>query len=160
MDPVCAEVLREARASDAAALARLRWEFRAGLEPAREGEAAFLRRCQAWMESRLAPGSAWRCWVIEERGEILGQAWVQILEKVPNPNPTAEPEQHACISNVYVRAASRGRGRGARLMACCLEWCRARDVDSVILWPSDQSRSLYERLGFRDSGRLWEATRP
>src|SRR5262245_18316088 len=147
-------IVRAARPTDAAALARLRYEFRAGLVAPGESKAAFVRRCRSWMAARLARGSAWRCWVIERGGELLGQAWLLHVEKIPNPG--AEPEHHAYISNVYVRTAYRGRGLGGRLLEACLAWSRTHDVASVLLWPTRRSRSLYARFGFRDSRRLWE----
>jgi len=64
--------LRAAVAGDAATLAGLRHEFRGGLAPAVEAEAAFLERCTGWMSRRLAAGSAWQCWVAEGRGGMHG----------------------------------------------------------------------------------------
>jgi hypothetical protein len=29
-----------------------------------------------------------------------------------------------------------------------IEWCAVRDVHAVILWPTERSRSLYQRHGF------------
>jgi len=62
-----------------------------------------------------------------------------------------EAEQHAYITNLYVEPAFRG-GTGGRLLAAVMEWCRARAMDSAILWPTDDSRSLYARHGFHVSG--------
>jgi len=122
---------------------------------AAESEAAFVARCAAWMERRLGTDSAWRCWVAEREQDILGQLWLQLVEKLPNP--VSEPERHAYVTNVYVREAERGRGLGGRLLETAIEWSRGRSVDSILLWPSEGSRSLYTRFGFRDSGLLWEA---
>jgi len=107
------------------------------------------------MERRLGADSAWRCWVAEREQAILGQLWLQLVEKLPNP--VAEPERHAYVTNVFVREAERGHGLGGRLLETAMEWSRRRDVDSILLWPSEASRSLYARFGFRDSGLVWEA---
>jgi len=37
-----------------------------------------------------------------------------------------------------------------------LDWCRAREVHAVILWPSEKSRTLYERHGFAVRSDLLE----
>jgi hypothetical protein len=29
-----------------------------------------------------------------------------------------------------------------------LSWCRDQEVEMIVLWPSDRSRSLYQRHGF------------
>jgi GNAT superfamily N-acetyltransferase len=98
------------------------------------------------MRQRLAPGTAWRCFVALRNGTIAGQVWVTLVEKVPNPG-RAEPERHAYLTNLYVRPAERG-GTGSALLEAAIAWCRESRVDTVILWPSERSRSLYARFGF------------
>lgn len=139
-------VIRRAVPSDAPALARLRCEFRAALRTAAEPDPAFIDRCTAWMTARLEAGGVWRCWVVEREGVIRGNAWLQIIEKLPNP--VGEPERHGYISNLYVQPLLRGSGVGSALLERCLGECDAQRVDSVVLWPTPQSRSLYRRHGF------------
>ena len=138
--------VRPAVVADAPALARLRYEFRAGIEPTAESETAFVERCTAWMLERLRPGASWLCWVAQSRGAIVGSAWLQLIEKLPNP--VAEPELHGYISSLYVEPAHRQAGLGSALLAECLRECEAMAVDAVILWPTPRSRSLYVRHGF------------
>ena len=138
--------IRPATASDAHALARLRYEFRSGSRAASEDESEFVERCRVWMEGRLGEGGAWRCWVAERGRELVGAIWTQLIEKIPNPSP--EPERHAYITNFYVREGERGRGAGSTLLSAALEWCREADAHAVILWPTERSRSLYLRHGF------------
>lgn len=154
--------VRAARESDAAVLAALRYEFRGGIAPVMEEEPAFLARCAAWMGSRLA-ASTWRCWVAEADAEIVGTAWLHLLEKLPNP--VGEPELHGYVSSLYVRPEFRGAGLGSNLLGACLDACEQLGVDSVVLWPTPASRSLYLRHGFgiRDDlleRRLWQSSTP
>ena len=147
--------VRLATRADAAELAALRFEFRAGLAPADEAREAFLRRCGSWMAEKLGDaGSSWRCWVAEHDGALVGHVWLCLLEKVPNP--VAEPERHGYVTNLYVRSAYRGHGLGGRLLGAALDRCREQGVDAVILWPTPESRSLYERHGFRSETGLLE----
>jgi GNAT superfamily N-acetyltransferase len=143
--------IRPATPADAAALAALRFEFRAAHAAPVEPAAAFVARCRAWMEERLAAGR-WRAWVAEVDGAIHGQLWLHAIEKIPNPG--VEPEAHAYISNVYVRPPLRGRGIGSRLIEAALGWCSGAAIDCVILWPSARSRALYARHGFLDHGEV------
>lgn len=145
--------VRRARSADAAELARLRWRFRADFDPAVEERSAFVERCRTWMRRRLAEAEPWRCWVAVE-GRVVGHVWVEAVEKVPNP--VDEAELHAYLTNMYVIPDLRGRGIGTRLLAAALEWCRERDVGSVVLWPTERSRSLYGRHGFRETGNVLE----
>jgi ribosomal protein S18 acetylase RimI-like enzyme len=138
--------IRPAAVADAPALARLRYELRAGVEPTAESETAIVTRCTAWVLERLRPGATWRCWVAQASGAVVGSAWLQLIEKLPNP--VAEPELHGYISSLYVEPAHRQAGLGSALLAECLRECEAMAVDAVILWPTPRSRSLYVRHGF------------
>jgi GNAT superfamily N-acetyltransferase len=151
-------VIRAAVARDAAALAALRYEFRGGIAPTVEAEAAFVERCAGWMRGRLKDGSAWRCWVAAVDDALVGTVWLHFLEKLPNP--VAEPERHGYVSSLYVQPAFRGSGLGSALLNTCLQVCQREGVDAVLLWPTPASRSLYQRCGFavRDDlleRRLW-----
>lgn len=144
--------IRGANPSDAPALARMRFEFRAPRAPMAEAEDAFLARCVAWMEVRLMDGSPWRVWMAETGDHLVGAVWMQLVEKLPNPGD--EPEQHAYVSNLYVRADHRNLGAGSALLQAVLDECRRRDVDAVFLWPTERSRPLYERFGFTHDGAV------
>lgn len=139
-------IVRPGERRDVPALARLRYEFRAGQDAPIESEADFLARCTGWMTARLVPGGSWRCWLAEAAGRAVGTVWLQRIEKLPNP--VAEPESHGYVSSLYVVPSSRGAGLGSRLLGACLEACQAQEMDAVILWPTARSRSLYLRLGF------------
>jgi len=143
--------IREATPADAATLAELRWEFRAGREPAVESRDAFVERCAAWMRTQIEAGFPWRAWVAEEERRVVGHVWLHTIDKVPNPN--GDRERHAYLSNLYVTPASRG-GTGTRLLETALEWAAAHGVDHVVLWPTAQSRTLYARHGFTVSGEF------
>ena len=147
--------IRVAAPADAPALARFRWEFRRTLGSPIEDEPAFVDRCAPWMAVRLEPPGGWRCWLAESGHQIVGHVWVQRFEKIPNP--TAEREHHAYLSNLFVRPPWRGRGIGARLLDVALDWCRAASIDRVILWPTERSRTLYERRGFAVRDDVMEA---
>jgi GNAT superfamily N-acetyltransferase len=139
--------IRLASASDAQTLARMRFEFRARMNEASESEDAFIARCAPWMAERLHAGSPWRCWIAHDGRRVAGHLWLQLIEKVPNPAP--ELEQHAYITNVYVDRSERGAGIGRQLMEAALQFCRENNVDSVIPWPTEKSRTLYARHGFQ-----------
>ena len=152
--------IRIARPADAEALATLRYRFRHELGRAVESEGSFVARCAAWMLTRLGADSAWRCWVAENGTRIVAQVWVEYFEKIPNP--VAEPERHAILTNFFVEPELRNAGLGARLLRTALEACAAAGVDAVLLRPSDRSRPFYLRHGFApaESYFVREAPRP
>jgi GNAT superfamily N-acetyltransferase len=150
-------VIRVATTTDAEELAALRYEFRSSLREPVVTAQEFLPRCTAWMRERLQR-SSWQCWIAERQDAVVGNLWCSLIDKIPNP--IAEPELHASITNFYVRPSNRGQGVGSELLHTALDWCRTRNVDAVILWPTEQSRSLYERHGFAVSDDLLELRLP
>ena len=146
MDTSLEPRVRRAIAADANGLAELRFAFRASLAEPVESRPEFLARCTTWMRSRLGGETPWRAWILEANSGPAGTVWLQIVEKLPNP--VVERELHAYITNFFVQADHRGRGAGGRLLSAALAECEALGVDTVFLWPTPQSRTLYERHGF------------
>lgn len=145
--------IRTATTADAKALAELRWEFRSAQNPPVEAHDPFVRRCAIWMRRELPSGSAWRAWVAVERNDIVGQVWLHTVPKIPNP--VAEHETLAYLSNLYVKVAARG-GTGTRLLESALDWCKANKIDRIVLWPSKRSVTLYLGHGFSHGGDVME----
>lgn len=106
------------------------------------------------MRARLAPGAGWQAWLAENDGATVGQVWMHVFEKLPNP--VDEVEGHAYITNCYVRPEARGSGVGTRLVQAALAACQAFGVDSTILWATPRSRWLYERHGFKAPSAVME----
>jgi GNAT superfamily N-acetyltransferase len=152
-------IVREAQPADASELAKLRYALRSRGKYASdsrkdlESEAVFLERCTRWMMKALQQ-SHWHCWVAERDGELIGALWLQAIEKIPNPSN--ESESFAYITNFFVREDDRGMGLGSVLLKHALDWSRRERVHSVILWPTENSRSLYERSGFKVPDDLLE----
>jgi len=144
-------VIREATSADCDRLAALRYEFRSEVGSSVEDQEAFIQRCSAWMFHRLS--ADWRAWVAVHGGEIVGQIWLHLIEKLPNCN--GEPELHGYITNLYVRRECRG-GVGSRLLAQALHWLHEKPVDAVILWSTPRSRTLYQRHAFREPQDILE----
>jgi GNAT superfamily N-acetyltransferase len=141
--------IRHASRDDAAQLARLRYDFRSNLSAPIEDESDFIERCQSWMTTRLGDGR-WHCWVAEDGDRLIGNVWIQLVEKIPTP--TDEPEEHAYLTNFFVLEAARGRGIGSDLLSWVLEWSARRQVHAVFLWPTTRTRAMYERHGFLADG--------
>jgi GNAT superfamily N-acetyltransferase len=106
------------------------------------------------MVARLGSGTSWKCWLAIENDRPIGAAWLQLLEKIPNP--VGEPELHGYISSLFVVAERRGAGIGSALLRACLGECESRGADAVFLWPTPRSRSLYRRHGFEVRDDLLE----
>jgi GNAT superfamily N-acetyltransferase len=139
--------VRRALPRDADALAELRYAFRLERRPATEPPESFAARCSNWMRPRLRGDSPWAAWLAERERRIVGNLWLQIVEKIPNPGP--ESELHAYISNFFILPAERNGGVGTKMLNAAVAHCRARCVDAVFLWPTERSTPLYRRTGFK-----------
>src|SRR4051812_20618417 len=123
--------IRFATAADAAQLAQLRYALRSSTGTATEPQGEFIERCTSWMEDHLTEGERWFCWVSERNGQLIGAVWLQLVEKIPNPR--AETEHHAYLTNFYIDPSARGQGLGSQLLRRVVDWCESRDVHAVIL---------------------------
>ena len=145
--------VRTATIADVKGLAALRWEFRSARDATTETHDAFVRRCAVWMRRELQIDSTWKAWVAVDKHVVVGQLWVHTVHKIPNP--IAESEQLAYLSNLFVKLDARG-GTGTRLLEAALAWCRSQKIDRVVLWPSKRSVTLYLAHGFSHGGDVME----
>jgi len=150
-------VIRSATISDVPALAAFRLGLRSRPGMNVETEASFLKRCEAWMAGALNRPE-WCCWVAAQAANhvLIAALWLQLVDKIPNP--TSEAERLAYITNFFVDESARGQGLGSRILDDAIDWCRQNGVHSVILWPTDRSRTLYQRHGFDIPKGLFELT--
>ncbi len=134
----------------------------------------FLRRCgtssgPTWMRrpngatrSRSGCGAGgrvrlpdqWRAWIAVDGDEPIGEVFLQIVGKLPNP--VVEPERLGYITSLYVVPGHRNAGVGGALLDQALDECRREGLDTVVLWPSSRSRPLYQRRGFVERGDVME----
>jgi GNAT superfamily N-acetyltransferase len=156
MNPGQTTAVRRAGPDDAIILASLRYEFRSAIGETIESPEEFVARCEGWMRDRLSNDDFWLAWVAEtpdEDGSLaIGAVWLQLIEKIPNP--VVEKERHAYVTNLFVLESSRGKGAGSMLLDAAIAECVTRDVDTIILWPTPQSRTLYERHGFATTNAI------
>ena len=147
--------IRPATVEDVDELARLRWEFRIDHgTPATAAFTDFLDGFRAFTNDVLA-GDAWRAWVAEEEGRLVGCVWLQLVEKVPHPNRARWERPIGYVTNMYVVRALRDAGIGRALLDAAVDHARERGLDGLMLWPSERSVPFYRRAGFEPEGWLW-----
>jgi GNAT superfamily N-acetyltransferase len=146
--------VRLASVNDAQMLARLRFDLRSSFHNVIESEEEFIARCTEWMQARLQNDGAWKCWIAETGSTSIGSVWVQLIEKLPNP--IAESETYAYLTNFFVREEYRGKGAGTMLLVEALAWSRSKDAEVVLLRPTERSKPLYMRHGFKTADDFME----
>jgi len=140
--------IRPGGPADAEELARLRWAFRVEHgTPASTSFEVFAAAFRGFAEDVLG-GDAWRVWVAEADGRLVGCVWLQLVERVPHPNLARWERPIAYVTSMFVEPGLRDAGLGRGLLDVAVAFARLRRVDGVILWPSERSVPFYERAGF------------
>ena len=148
--------VRPATVVDVPALAELRRDFT--FEDPPDGavgrddfDEAFVRLVSDGIEA-----GRWVVWVAEVDGEIVSNAFVGVIDKIPRP--IAELPAIGYLTNVFTRPEFRGQGLGSRVLDAVTAWARDSDIELLVVWPSEASVAHYERHGFADRGEplVWQ----
>ena len=150
---------RMATEVDMEALAKLRWDhwLEGGQDPAVVDQETFLRECALILKQRLL-SQQWTYWIATLEGEIIAQIFIQRIAKVPKPSKMQDAFGY--VTNVHTKAAYRGQGVGSKLLAQVQAWAKEQDLEFLILWPSEESVSFYERAGFAPGEAVEYSVRP
>ena len=143
-------LIREARAADAAAIARVHvdsWRTTyAGILPADFLAAlSYATREESWSRVLSAPGGrSFTCVAEDEEGRIVGFA-------SGGPEREGDPVYKGELYAIYVLAQCQRRGIGSRLTWAVVRSLVERDIESMLLWvlADNPSRGFYETLGAR-----------
>jgi GNAT superfamily N-acetyltransferase len=92
----------------------------------------------------------YRLFVAEEGGRVVGMGGLVVVDRPPHPRSRRSGE--GFIVNVYTLPRARGRGVGRAIMDALVAEGRRLRLRRVYLRTSDEGRSLYESMGFRDPG--------
>jgi GNAT superfamily N-acetyltransferase len=85
-------------------------------------------------------------WVAVDGGKIIAHAAVNVVRGVPRP--ARKSDQWGYLTDCYTRPEYRRRGVGSELIARVKEWSAKRDLELLLVWPSEESQSFYQRAGF------------
>ena len=129
-------------------LAQLRWEFRQedGSEQAVVSQDEFIQACIGFLKRGLENGYH-TYWVAEEAGEIIAHIFVHKIDLVPRPCKIQD--QFGYLTNNYTKPAYRNQGIGSALMNRVVAWAKDQDFELLIVYPSDEAVTFYERVGFK-----------
>lgn len=147
--------IRLATVDDVTDITRQRHEMFVDMETAPDDDPLLIRHDAAfaeWLHARL-PAGQYVGWVAEnERSSTVGGAGLWIMDMPPHPlDPTS---RRGLVMNVYVEPAYRRRGLARQMVTTLLDWSREHDVRILTLNASDEGRSLYESLGFKNGNDM------
>ncbi|GAA3486876.1 GNAT family N-acetyltransferase [Streptomyces cremeus] len=146
--------VRPAKPADASRLAEMRWTF---TQESHEGRppapARSVEEAERWIHDRLSDGR-WLAWVAETENEICGHVFICPMEWMPEPYENNNPVGY--VTNFFVLPSRRNNGVGAALLATLKEHARSARLECLIVWPSERSIPLYQRVGFQAPEELLE----
>ena len=101
---------------------------------------------------RLGDGR-YRAWLVENSAhEIVAGGGIIIIDYHSSP---ADPlPKRPVIVNMYTEPPYRRKGIARTLMQTMIDWCRKEGFGSVLLHASNDGRSLYEELGFKQTNEM------
>ncbi|HEX4633943.1 MAG TPA: GNAT family N-acetyltransferase [Gemmatimonadales bacterium] len=129
-----------------------------GILPAEQGP--LLERAAETYLRRAIPAEIYVGWLATPEGrpgEVIAGAGIQLRESIPRlrlDRAAVDPGPQGLIVNVYTEPAWRRRGIAERLMGEILRFTREHGVDNVVLHASAEGRSLYEKLGFKQTNEM------
>jgi len=141
-------IVRQLTAGDLAAYRTL---HRFGMKESPTGfvdvEATDAARPDRDVEAMLERGEGWG---VFEGERLVGKL---VIDALPYPSLAHTFWVHA----VYVHPDARGSGASGQLMRAAIDAARAKGASRVALWVSGanaHAKALYERVGFRQTGRI------
>ena len=136
-------------------LARLRWLDAEPEERADQSVEDFTTALAQWW---AANEGSHRAFVAVQDNELVGMAWLAVVERVPRPG--ASSRRSGDIQSVFVLAENRGHGIGTELVRTASDQALKLGADRVTVHSSRSAVPVYERLGFHSSRELLHRPAP
>lgn len=106
-----------------------------------------------WAKPRLKSGELIG-FIVETDGQVAGSGclWLQPVQPRPG-RPGFKGGVRPYLLSMYTEPAARGQGVATKIITESIRWAKARGFPRMTLHASDMGRSIYEKLGFKQT---WE----
>lgn len=74
----------------------------------------------------------------------------------PLPRPIPNNPAWGYLTNTYTIPTERNKGIASKLLQFVKDWVQQKKLETVIVWPSEQSIQFYERGGFDSEHEILE----
>ncbi|HLG94061.1 MAG TPA: GNAT family N-acetyltransferase [candidate division Zixibacteria bacterium] len=108
-----------------------------------------------WAQPHLKTGELVG-FIVEAGGQIAGSGcvWLRPVQPVPVPGrPGFKGGGQPYLLSMYTEHAFRGKGVATKIVKESIRWAKAKGFPRMTLHASDMGRSVYEKLGFKQT---WE----
>ncbi len=99
-----------------------------------------------WVEQKMQSGEYLAWFAVTADDLVVAGAGLWLMDWPAHM--VGSSSRRGNILNVFTEPAYRRRGLARRLVEAAMDWCKAHNIDFVILHASPEGRSLYESLGF------------
>lgn len=133
-------------------LAELRWIFKCEELPFLDKSTKdnFIEECQAAL--LMAPMvDNYIHFGAFDNNDLIAMASLCIINKIPTPDQIIDPIGY--LTNVFTLSNYRNRNIGHNLITEVHKYAKSRDLELIIVWPSDESVNFYERLDYQPHGQ-------
>lgn len=97
---------------------------------------------------------SWSFWIAEQDQEVIAHVAVLTVENIPTPQRLLN--RWAYLTNTYTKKEFRGLGIASKLIHLAIEEAKLLDIETMIVWPSEESRNLYWQAGFKSGTTIME----
>ncbi|MGH8005309.1 MAG: GNAT family N-acetyltransferase [Limisphaerales bacterium] len=106
-----------------------------------------------WAKERLKSGELVGL-IVEAEGQIAGSGclWLQPVQPRPG-RPGFKGGGQPYLLSMYTEHTFRGKGVATKIVEESIRWAKAKGFPRMTLHASDMGRSIYEKLGFKQT---WE----
>jgi GNAT superfamily N-acetyltransferase len=112
----------------------------------------YINDCHNHISNRL--GKDLFCFIAEENGLIVSHIFILVTPKLPKlGRPNAS---YARLSSVRTIPSYRNKGIGGTLMNHVITFCKEKNAEEIIVWPSEDSIGYYKYAGFNSENKIME----
>jgi ribosomal protein S18 acetylase RimI-like enzyme len=105
-----------------------------------------------WVKAKIASGDYLEWLAVSSGDFVVAGAGLWLMDWPAHM--VGSSSHRGNILNVYAEPEFRRRGLARRLVEAALHWCKANEIDFVILHASQEGRGLYESLGFQTGNEM------
>ena len=113
---------------------------------------SMMERFLPWLHAKIKSGEYMEWLAVSAGGFVVAGAGLWLMDWPAHM--VGSSARRGNILNVYTEPEFRRRGLARWLVEAALHWCKAHEIDFVILHASQEGRGLYESLGFRTGNEM------
>lgn len=133
-------------------LSELRWIFQCEENPALQlsQKDSFITDCLSVLISSHMQETYTHFGVFLD-DKLCSCASLCVVNKIPRPNNIIDPIGY--LTNVFTLSEYRNKQFGYQLITYIKEWAKSKNLEIIIVWPSEPSENFYAKLGFVTDGQ-------